>query len=312
MNEEKKHWNGIWDKLKDTATLLVAAKKLALDADCVTSLADAQKKVFADAAAYASVKEAAVCMMEFQEGDCQTKLQEVAEATGISRQTVTAVMLINAIPLLQHLYEEKGVSLELMWDTLIDLKCKLREEHDMTGTWGTGAIAWYCRLFTLRIIKLGRLEFEPIGYKWETPYRGIQKGDPVMNMHIPSTGPMLIEDVLDSFRRAYKFFGYTEPMPVMAASWLLYPPVCEQVMKPDSNLKKFYDLFDVVESYEDPDNHNFWRIFNMDWEPGVLDKVPLDTSLRRNLHAFMRPGVNMGVGRCMLLFDGEKVLGKQQ
>lgn len=308
MNEEKKNWNSIWDKLKDTATLLVAAKKLELDADCVATFLDAQKKIFADPVAYAALKEAAVCMMELRDADCTTRVQTVADATDIHYLTVMAVMLINSIPLLQHIYEEKQVSLELMWDTMIDLKCKFREEHDLSGIWGTGAIVWYCRVFTMRIIKLGRLEFEPLAYKWETPYRGIQKGDPVMNMHIPSTGPMRIEDVLDAFKRAYQFFGYTEPMPVMAASWLLYPPVCEQVMKPGSNLRNFYELFDVVESYEDPDNHNFWRIFNMNWEPGVLDRVPLDTTLRRNLHAFMKPGVNMGVGRCMLLFDGEKVI----
>jgi len=248
--------------------------------------------------------------MEFREEDCEQYIRQVTDRTGICRETVLAVVLIQAIPLMQSLYEEKSVSLQLMWDTLIDLKCKFRENHDLTGIWGTGALSWYLRVYTLRIIKLGRLEFEPIGYKWETPYRHIQKGDPVMNMHIPSTGPMRIEDVLDSFRQAYRFFGYKEPMPVAAGSWLLYPPVCEQVMKPGSNLRNFYELFDTVESYEDPDNKNFWRIFNKEWEAGVLDKVPLDTSLRRDLHAFMKPGRNMGVGRCMLLFDGEKVISK--
>ena len=308
MNKEKSTWNGIWDKLKDVTTLAVAAKKLELDKDCVATLAEAQKKLFADKDAYTALKAATVALMEGDEETLKTQIKAAAEKSGLSWLTAFAILLINAIPLLQKVYEDKGYSPELMWDTLIDIRCKLREEHDLSGVWGTGAIAWYIRIYRAAIIKLGRLEFEPIAYKWETPYRHIQKGDPVMNMHIPSTGPMLIEDVLDAFQRAYRFFGYKEPMPVMAASWLLYPPVCQLVMKPGSNLRNFYELFDVVESYEDPDNKNFWRIFNMEWEEGVLDKVPLDTSLRKNLHAFMKPGVNMGVGRCMLLFDGEKVI----
>ena len=121
---------------------------------------------------------------------------------------------------------------------------------------------------------------------------------------------MKVEDVLDAFGRAYRFFGYTQPMPVMVASWLCYPAVCEEVFKPGSNLRNFYELFEVVEQYEDPTNRNFWRIFNMDYEEGVLDRVPLDTSLRRNLHTFMKNGRNMGVGRCMLLFDGKNVVSK--
>lgn len=310
MKEERKNWNSIWNKLKDTAILLTAAKKLELEPDCTATFVDAQKKIFADAAAYEALKNASICLMDAEEEACEAQLQTVVSATGIHRHTVIAVMLLNAIALLQHSYEEKGLRQELMWDTLIDLKCKFREDHDLSGVWGTGAVGWYIRLYGLKIIKLGRLEFEPIGYKWDTPYRGIQKGDPVMNMHIPSTGPMKIGDVLDSFKQAYKFYGYTEPMPVAAASWLLYPPICEEVFKPGSNLKNFYDLFDVVEQYEDPANHNFWRIFNMEYEEGILDRVPTDNSLRRGLYEFMKPGRHMGVGRCMLLFDGEKVISK--
>ena len=306
MNEEKINWKDIYNEVNDPAILQVTARNLQLDADCVATFAAAEEKLLPEP----ELQHAVVALLSFNEQECVAQLQLLAEKTGIHRLTVNALALIHAIPLLQRLYEMRAVPVELMWDTMIDLKCKFTEEHDMSGIWGTGAMAWYMRVFTLRIIKLGRLEFEPIGYKWETPYHGIRKGDPVMNMHIPSTGPMRIEDVLDSFKRAYRFFGYTEPMPVVAASWLVYPPVCEQVMKPGSNLRNFYELFDVVESYEDPDNKNFWRIFNMEWAPGVLDQVPLDTSLRRNLHAFMKPGVNMGVGRCMLLFDGEKVISR--
>ena len=284
--------------------------KLNLHSDCTAAMCATREAIRNVPAAEEALQLSCRQLMEGLEEPCAENLKRITEATGEHRFTVMGVMLIEAIPLLKKLYEEKGYSEELLWDTMVDLRCKFNENHDTGDPWGTSALAWYIRVYRAGIIKLGRLEFEPTGYKWDTPYRGIQKGDPVMNMHIPSTGPMKIEDVLDSFKRVYKFYGYTEPMPVMAASWLLYPPICEQVFKPGSNLKNFYDLFDVVESYEDPSNHNFWRIYNMDWEEGVLDRVPLDTSLRRNLHAFMKPGVNMGVGRCMLLFDGEKVISK--
>lgn len=282
---------------------------LNLSAPCTDTLVDAFQKIHT-AGGDGQLEFACDCLMHGNEEHFEKYIQQLTELSGINKRTVVAVALIWAVERLKKAYSDKGWSEDLMWDTLVDVKCKLEEQHGLNGIWGTGAIGWYLRIYTLRIIKLGRLEFEPIPYKWDTPYRGIQKGDPVMNMHIPSTGPMKIEDVLDSFQRAYKFFGYTEPMPVAAASWLLYPPVCETVFKEGSNLKNFYDLFDVVEQYEDPENKNFWRIFNMEWEAGVLDKVPLDTSLRRGLYEFMKPGRDMGVGRCMLLFDGEKVISK--
>lgn len=290
--------------------ILEFCNKLNLHPDCTAAMCATREAIRNVPAAENALQLSCCQLMEGQEEACAENLKRIVETTGENRYTVMGVMLLEAIPLLKNLYAQKGYAEELMWDTLIDLKCKFDENHDVGAAWGTSALAWYIRLYRTGIIKLGRLEFEPTGYKWDTPYRGIQKGDPVMNMHIPSVGPMKIEDVLDAFKQAYKFYGYTEPMPVMAASWLLYPPICEQVFKPGSNLKNFYDLFDVVETYEDPANHNFWRIYNMDWEEGVLDRVPLDTSLRRNLHAFMKPGVNMGVGRCMLLFDGEKVISK--
>lgn len=310
MNGEKRAWNGFFDKMQDVANLVLFTKKHPLDEECVATLAQAQKKIFADRKASEAMANACVCLMEGREADCEANLQQLASIAGLDRQVAFAAVLISAIPLLKQAYLDKGLSEALMWDTLVDVKCKLYENHDLTGIWGTGAVGWYIRLYGLKIIKLGRLEFEPIGYKWDTPYRGIQKGDPVMNMHIPSTGPMKIEDVLDSFKQAYKFYGYSSPMPVAAASWLLYPPICDEVFKDGSNLKNFYDLFDVVEQYEDPENHNFWRIFNMDYEEGILDKVPTDNSLRRGLYEFMKPGRNMGIGRCMLLFDGEKVISK--
>ena len=283
--------------------------KLNFAPECTETLCEAREKILKSSKAF-KIATASSYLMMGNEELCGADVRAIAESSGVHRATVVTVMLLESIPLLQKVYADKKYPQELMWETLVDIKCKLEESHDLNGVWGTAAIGWYVRVYRAGIIKLGRLEFEPTGYKWDTPYRGIRKGDMVMNMHIPSTGPMKIEDVLDAFKQAYRFYGYKEPMPVMAASWLLYPPVCEEVFKPGSNLKNFYDLFDVVEQYEDPDNHNFWRIFNMNWQEGILDKVLQNTSLQKNLYNFMAPGRNMGVGRCMLLFDGEKVISK--
>ena len=256
------------------------------------------------------LQQACRCVMTGDEQQGMTLLPQLIMATGFPPEMIFAVTLLESVPYMKACYEKKSLPESVLWDTLVDVRCKLEEHYSVNGRWGTMEFGWYARLLNACIIKLGRLEFEPIDYRWETPCMGTQKGDPVLNVHIPSAGPLRIEDVMDSFKRAYQFFGYEEPMRVVVASWMLYPPMCDAVLKNGSNLKKFYELFQLVEQQEDPENKDFWRIFHMAYGEGVLDKVLTDTSLRRGLYEYMKSGRNMGIGRGILLFDGEKVISK--
>lgn len=237
-------------------------------------------------------------------------LKALAETHGIPLATVTAVALICAVPGLFELYREKGIDEAICWDTLIDLRCKLIENHDVEGVWGTDPIAWYQRLFTAKILKLGRMEYEPYIYKWDTAYGPLCKGATVLNLHVPSCGSLPMEEVIDSLKLAYRFFGGKDGQPLcfVGTSWLLYPPMCEAVFGKEANLYKFYKCFDIVEHYPTPDNHHFWRIFNQHYTPEALASAPADTSLRRRLRDWMMAGNDMGIGRGAFLFDGEKLL----
>ena len=77
-------------------------------------------------------------------------------------------------------------------------------------------------------------------------------------------------------------------------------------------MRKFYELFDVVESEVQEDNEDFWRVFNREYSPEILDQVPADTTLRHRFLEFLRTGRIMGNGYGILLFDGEKILGTQK
>lgn len=235
-------------------------------------------------------------------------LQSLSEKHNIPFATVTATCLVQAVPGLLAQYRARGVDERVCWDTLIDLTCKLKEHHDVEGIWGTEAIVWYQRLFTMKILKLGRLEYEPIGYRWDTAYGSVAKDCPVLNIHIPSCGSLPTEQVIDSLKQAYAFFGGQGKMPFVCASWMLYPPMCEAVFPKDSNLYAFYRCFDMAEQYADPSNKHFWRIFGVRYAPEVLATAPADTTLRRNLLAWMREGNHMGIGRGAFLFDGENIL----
>lgn len=237
-------------------------------------------------------------------------LSALAEKTGIPYTTVTMVCLIHTIPRLQALYAAKGIDEAILLDTLSDLRCKLLENHAVSGIWGTDAVSWYQRIFTARIIKLGRLEYEPMAYRWDTAYGNVSRDCPVLNIHIPSCGSLPIDAVIDSLQQAYRFFGGKggECMPFICASWLLYPPMCEAVFPKGSNLYAFYRCFHIAEEYQDPENKHFWRIFGTPYTPAALEAAPTDTTLRRALRDWMLQGNHMGIGRGAFLFDGEKIL----
>ncbi len=280
-------------------------EKLQFPAPAVQALTAAFAMLEQDAALAQSAQ-----MFLTEGADPTAVLTALAEQYGIPLSTVTAVALVQAAPGLLELYRTRDIDDSICWDTLIDLRCKLIENHDVEGVWGIAPISWYCRVFTLKILKLGRLEYEPIGYRWDTAYGDVRKDCPVLNIHIPSCGSLPMEEVVDSLKRAYRFFGgkNRENMPFVCASWMLYPPMCEAVFPEGGNLMGFYRCFQIAEAYATPDNHHFWRIFGQHFDRACLTDAPADTSLRRNLRAWMLDGNDMGIGRGAFLFNGEEIL----
>ena len=80
----------------------------------------------------------------------------------------------------------------------------------------------------------------------EIDYKDIaKKGEKIVGLHIPSTGPLTPELVDESLERAYRFYkpngGY---LVLHCHSWMIYPPLYELFPK-GSNLEKFYHRFDI-------------------------------------------------------------------
>ena len=165
-------------------------------------------------------------------------------------------------------------------------------------------------MFRCKIVKLGRLEYERVAFPFDD-YKGVvKKGETVYSCHIPSSGPVTRESVIESLKKAHDFFADELKdgiLPVYCSSWMLYPAHCE-VYAEGSNLRKFYDLFDIIAQTEDKTNHNFWRIFDVDYSPETFESAPERTTLQRSFKSYIRQGNCMGTGKGILLFDGEKIL----
>lgn len=228
----------------------------------------------------------------------------LAEQAGVHRYAAEMVFGLCCARHLRYFYRQKGWPEDLFLNTMDDLRVKLWECKDNYDVWGTFVGYWFRGFFLGDRHGLGRLQYEPRPFDYEE-YRGIKKGDPVYNCHIPSGSPLTEEAVLESLKKAYDFYRPEDGvLKVVCNSWMLYPPHYE-VYPEGGNLRMFYNLFTVLSSREDPKNVNLWRIFGR----GVdRNDLPAKSTLQRRLKAFLEAGNCMGTGYGILLFDGKKIL----
>ena len=226
-------------------------------------------------------------------------LDKVSHMTGIHRYSVDMVFLLLSSKSMRYLYHEKGYTEEFYWANLSDLKNKLMECKMLHNIWGTRSCGWFRGIYTCVLFLIGRLQFEMRTLPVDD-YKGIAKrGDAAIKVHIPSCGPLLQEDAIRSFELAKEFFKeyfVGKPTVFYCGTWLLYPRHYHEVYTPGSNLCKFYELFDIVDSSESPDNHDFWRVFYQSFREEEIDSLLENTSLQRNFKKYLKAGNLMGIG----------------
>lgn len=150
---------------------------------------------------------------------------------------------------MQRAYLEKGIPQDMFLDNVYDIVTWTDIWSDLKGELFLGEIDWLWCIFTLRIIKVGRLQYFRRGAREDVPQKNIKKGDPVLDVHIPARGPLHREECVKSFELAREFFARFYPefdyKCFTCHSWLLDPTI-DDILGPESNIHKFRELFDVV------------------------------------------------------------------
>lgn len=285
-------------------------EKLELPQEAIETFEKALGKISGDEAVAAMLSEAEVDYL-YGDGDKHSALLDViSERTGLHIYTVHMAFLLHCAIPLKNRYLEDGIPEDIYYDTMRDLRYKLDECKKLYDIWGTFVFGWFRRFYLLERFKLGRLQYERIPFPY-TEYKDVLKeGDTVYNCHIPSSGSLTADSVIDSLKQAYSFFGgelKNGIMPVYCSSWMLYPPTA--ALYPEaSNMRNFYEIFDVIDTVEKPDNPDFWRIFYKNFSPEILNSIEPTTSLQRAFAGYLRAGNSMGSGKGVFLFDGERII----
>jgi len=240
--------------------------------------------------------------------DIETMCEKLAEKYNLNAHQVELAVLCTCGDISKEIFLRLGYTEQLCFDSAVDIKCKACECKGLYGYWGTFVFYWCVRVLRGKIHKLGRLEFEtcPAAFDFTLEGISVKEGDPILGVHIPLEGPLLMEDVMESFQRAYDFYGidYNGYVIIRCSSWMLFPPFVE-MFKEGSNLKKFVDLFEI---YKTDTNDNFrvaWRIFNTR-DISNPDALPQDTSLRRKMVEYIKAGGKAGDGYGVTAYKGRK------
>lgn len=148
-------------------------------------------------------------------------------------------------------YSSLGIDRDIFIDTLEDLVRWTDIWSEIKGELYLGELEWLWHIFTLRIVKLGRLQFCTKVLIEDIESFGLKKGDPVLDVHIPAAGPLDTEECIKSFRLAESFYPRFFPdfkfKCFTCHSWLLDRSI-EDLLPTDSNIIRFGRLFEIVKN----------------------------------------------------------------
>lgn len=283
-------------------------EKLGFPADAVAFLQKAWGQVCVEVSAKEKYDEALALFLAWEKPEYKEQIDAFAASSGISPYTAELLVLIGGLTEAKARFLERGLEESLFLDTMRDLKNKLLECKKIHGVWGTFTARWLRNYYFCERFALGRLQYEVIEFPEES-YGGVVKGDKVLCCHIPSSGPLLRADVVESLQKARAFYPEAVKdgvLTVVCNSWLLYHKHYPLFGK-GGNLQAFYRLFAITDTTWET-NDDFWRIFGFFYEAEKVASAPEETSLQRAFKAYLVGGNTMGGGRGILQFDGENVL----
>ena len=231
-------------------------------------------------------------------------LEETAgreETFGVNRYLLDALMLFCCWEEVKVRYEKQGLPMDVFDKSLEDMKWKMLECYEIHGVYGNFVGHWYDGFFNLTRFGLGRLQFElrPFEGQEDCEVDGVQihPGDTVINMHIPSAGPMKPEFLDDAFAQAEVFFKEHFPKDYTVfgvESWLIDPDLVR--ILPEGNMKAYADRFHLVAAEKSetifPDG---WRVFGAEWKKKP-EELPRKTGLQRAIADYLQQGGKLGSG----------------
>ena len=242
------------------------------------------------------------------------KISAISKKHGVNEYSLDLLFVINGLPYMHERFREKGLSDEVFYETMDDIRCKVNECIECKGVIGTFVAGWDDRFFRASCFGFGRFQYEEAVYGdgdfTLSCGKTVKTGDRFINMHIPSRGIPLTDEIrLASYRAAYRYFApqFDDGIVIFGChSWLLYDKHLE-FLPEHMNIRKFVRDFELVYSVETEEFGDIWRVFGR-YAGLPYEELPRDTALRKAYAEWLCSGHKSGVGLGLFAFDGEKII----
>ncbi len=179
-------------------------------------------------------------------------------------------------------YQAMGIDENIFFDTVYDLVRWTDVWSKLKGRLHLSEVFWLKFSFTLKLFKLGRLQFERAAAMADIPPLRIKKGEPVLAIHIPADEPLTQEVCQQSLAQAKAFFAKFYPdfhyLCFTCHSWLLDPTLAD-ILPAKSNILAFQKLFQIVN--KDPSFAIFRFVLRWDITPEQIATAESKTSLAK-------------------------------
>lgn len=197
-------------------------------------------------------------------------------------------------------YKEEGIDDEIYYDTMMDLVIWSDDCYKKFGTWGIDEYGWLIHHVQLKIFKLGRLQFQPItlGEALVCETYKLEKGEKVLNVHIPAGETLDHDKCKASYKMAKQFFK-DGSMNCICSSWLLNP-VYKTLLPASSNIVQFqkdYCIYEVDDLCMQAEERIFGEVQS---NPNLYAQ---DTTLQKVAATYLKQGKRLGIGKGVLKVD---------
>ena len=184
-------------------------------------------------------------------------------------------------------YLAEGISETVFTETMKCFTRFLKERKERTGEEIFDRGWWTWRQVSMRLFRIGELEYELTTYE----------GEKAVSIHISSDAVLIPEKSERSFREAKEFISrYASEYSgciYFCESWLLSPRLV-QILGEESNIRKFQKLFVLKKDLPEDREYMEWLFGKTSDTP--LEELPEKTSLQRKVKEILRAGGNLGAG----------------
>ena len=200
----------------------------------------------------------------------------------------------------REIYEEMGIGENIFIESMGFFRHTMTENLAIKGYYFFDRAWWWWHQISLRIFRLGTLEFE-MSVLDDASHIGFpgEKEVPVLSVHIPSDAVLTRNELDNSYSMARIFFKKHFPdfkyKCMYVDTWLLSPAL-KELLPPDSNILEFQKDF-VITRINENDTSFFYWLYMTDEKPNEyrdIDRLPENTSLRRSVKKRLLEGGKIG------------------